>query len=72
MHKEQSGCAVIVVSLRWIAPTIPVEKNAQAFLQWGIENNYPAIGFYSAYPGLSVQDIKAPLADRKSHSGHAA
>lgn len=47
------------------APT-PVEKNAQAFYQWGLDNNYPPIGFYSAYPGLSVQDIKALLADRKS------
>jgi hypothetical protein len=45
-----------------------VEKNAQAFLQWGLENNYPAIGFYSAYPGLSVLDIRALLADRKSQS----
>ena len=47
------------------APPTPVEKNAQAFLQWATENNYPAIGFYNAYPGLSVQDIKALLADRK-------
>ena len=47
-------------------PPTPVEKNAQAFYHWGLENNYPAIGFYSAYPGLSVQDIKALLADRES------
>ena len=53
------------------APT-PVAKNAQAFIQWARENNYPAIGFYSAYPGLSVQDIKALLADRKSQSSTAA
>jgi hypothetical protein len=46
------------------SPT-PVAKNAGAFLQWGVDNNYPAIGFYSAYPGLAVQDIKALLADRK-------
>ena len=46
------------------APPTPVAKNAQAFLEWGIENNYPAIGFYSAYPGLSVQDIRALLADK--------
>ena len=49
------------------APT-PVGKNAQAFIQWARENNYPPIGLYSAYPGLSVQDIKALLADRKAHS----
>ena len=54
------------------APPTPVAKNAQAFIQWARANNYPAIGFYSAYPGLSVQDIRALLADRKSQSGHAA
>ena len=45
------------------APPTPVAKNAQAFYQWGLDNNYPSIGFYSAYPGLSVQDIRALLAD---------
>ena len=45
------------------APPTPVAKNAQAFYQWGLDNNYPPIGFYSAYPGLSVQDIRALLAD---------
>ena len=54
------------------APPTPVAKNAQAFIQWARENNYPAIGLYSAYPGLSVQDIRALLADRKAHPGHAA
>ena len=44
-------------------PPTPVAKNAQAFYQWGLANNYPPIGFYSAYPGLSVQDIQALLAD---------
>ena len=48
------------------APPTPVAKNAQAFYQWGLQNNYPAIGFYSAYPGLSVQDIRALLADRQA------
>ncbi len=48
------------------APPTPVGKNAQAFYQWALENNYPAIGFYSAYPGLGVQDVRALLADRKS------
>ena len=47
-------------------PPTPVAKNAQAFYQWALDNNHPAIGFYSAYPGLSVQDIRALLADRKS------
>ena len=48
------------------APPTPVAKNAQAFYQWALDNNYPAIGFYSAYPGLSVQDIRARLADRQA------
>ncbi len=46
------------------SPPTPVAKNAQAFYEWALENNYPAIGFYSAYPGLGVQDIRALLADR--------
>ena len=50
------------------APPTPVAKNSQAFYQWGLDNNYPAIGFYSAYPGLSVQDIRALLADNKASS----
>ena len=48
------------------APPTSVAKNAQAFYQWALENNHPPIGFYSAYPGVSVQDVKALLADRKA------
>jgi len=54
------------------APPTPVAKNAQAFLQWALENTYPPIGFYSAYPGLSVLDIRALLADRKAQSAASA
>jgi hypothetical protein len=50
------------------APPTPVAQNAQAFYQWALDNNYPSIGFYSAYPGLSVLDIRALLADRTSPS----
>ena len=39
-------------------PPTPVAKNAQAFYQWALDNNYPPIGFYSAYPGLSVQTFE--------------
>ena len=46
-------------------PPSPVAKNAEAFYQWGLDNNHSPIGFYSAYPGLSVQDIRALLADHK-------
>ena len=47
------------------APPTPVAKNAHAFYEWALENNHEPIGFYSAYPGLGVQDIRALLADRK-------
>ena len=45
------------------APPTPVAQNADAFYQWALEANHPPIGFYSAYPGLGVQDIRALLAD---------
>ena len=58
------------------APPTPVAKNVHEFYQWGIDNNYPPIGFYSAYPGLSVQDVRALVADceppatsAREHSG---
>ena len=41
-------------------PPTPVAKNAQAFYQWALENNYPPIGFYSAYPGLSTPRHQSP------------
>ena len=50
------------------APPTPVAKNAHAFYEWGVENDHEPIGFYSAYPGLGVQDIRALLADRKAQS----
>ena len=53
-------------------PPTPVAKNAQAFYQWGVANNYPPIGFYSAYPGLSVQDIRALLADYRQSASATA
>ena len=31
-------------------PPTPVAKNAHAFYEWALANNYPPIGFYSAYP----------------------
>ena len=41
------------------APPLPVEKNVDAFYDWIVANNVEVIGFYSAYPALSVQDIRA-------------
>jgi hypothetical protein len=46
-------------------PATPVAKNADAFLKYATASDLPPIGFYSAYPGLAVQDIKTLLADAK-------
>ena len=36
----------------------PVEKNAETWIKWAIDRDLEGIGFYSAYPTLSVQDIR--------------
>ena len=54
-----------------VRPPTPVAKNAHAFYEWALANNHEPIGFYSAYPGLGVQDIRALLADRKSQPATA-
>lgn len=40
------------------APPLPVGKNVEGFYQWASANNLEVSGFYSAYPNLSVQDIR--------------
>ena len=41
------------------APPTPCQKNTEPFLAWVAAHNLPVVhGFYSAYPDLSVQDIK--------------
>jgi hypothetical protein len=47
-------------------PATPVAKNAEAFLKYATVSDLRPIGFYSAYPGLAVQDIKTLLADAKA------
>ena len=44
------------------APTLPVAKNADEFIDWIEAHNLDAIGFYSAYPSLTVQDVRARIA----------
>jgi hypothetical protein len=39
----------------------PTSKNAAAFTKWVEEHDLRPIGFYSAYPGLQVQDIRELL-----------
>jgi hypothetical protein len=51
------------------APPSPCRKHLQEFIDFAAGANRTPIGFYQAYPGLSVQDIHALIADSKSASG---
>jgi hypothetical protein len=52
-------------------PPSPSAKHVQEFIDFGNRINLAPIGFYQAYPGLSVQDIHALIADRKAGSASA-
>jgi len=53
------------------APPSPCRKYLQEFIDFAAGANRNPIGFYQAYPGLSVQDIHALIADSKSSSATA-
>lgn len=50
------------------APPSPCRKHLREFVDFAARANRTPIGFYQAYPGLSVQDIHALIADSKSQS----
>ncbi|HEY2119491.1 MAG TPA: hypothetical protein VGH37_09935 [Candidatus Acidoferrum sp.] len=52
-------------------PPSPCRKYLQEFIDYANGANRTPIGFYSAYPGLTVQDIHALIADRKAESASA-
>jgi hypothetical protein len=52
-------------------PPSPCRKHLQEFVDFAAGANRTPIGFYQAYPGLSVQDIHALIADSKSQSASA-
>jgi len=54
------------------APPSPCRKYLQEFIDFAAGANRAPIGFYQAYPGLSVQDIHALIADSKAPTGSAA
>jgi hypothetical protein len=54
------------------APPSPVTKHLQEFVDFAAGANRAPIGFYEAYPGLSVQDVHALIADSKSQSASAS
>jgi hypothetical protein len=53
------------------APPSPCRKYLQEFIDFAAGANRTPIGFYQAYPGLSVQDIHALIADSKAESASA-
>jgi hypothetical protein len=52
-------------------PPSPCRKYLQEFINFAAGANRAPIGFYQNYPGLSVQDIHALIADSKSPSAAA-
>src|ERR1022692_1512281 len=50
------------------APPSPCRKHLQEFIDFANGANRSPIGFYQAYPGLSVQDIHALIADSKAQA----
>jgi hypothetical protein len=52
-------------------PPSPCTKHLQEFIDFAAGANRTPIGFYQAYPGLSVQDIHALIADAKPHAASA-
>jgi hypothetical protein len=53
------------------APPSPCRKYLQEFIDFAAGANRNPIGFYQAYPGLSVQDIHALIADNTSQAASA-
>src|SRR5450432_3773241 len=53
-------------------PPSPCRKHFQEFIDFAAGANRAPIGFYQAYPGLSVQDIHALIADSRSQPGSTA
>jgi hypothetical protein len=54
------------------APPSPCRKYLQEFIDFAAGANRTPIGFYQAYPGLSVQDIHALIADSGPQSASSA
>ena len=52
-------------------PPSPCRKHLQEFIDFAAGANRAPIGFYQAYPGLTVVDIHALIADSKSQSASA-
>jgi len=53
-------------------PPSPCRKHLEEFIDFAAAASRAPIGFYQAYPGLTVQDIHALIADSRSQSGSAS
>ena len=53
-------------------PPSPCRKYLQEFIDFASGANRAPIGFYQAYPGLAVQDIRALIADGESQASSSA
>jgi hypothetical protein len=49
-------------------PPAPCRRHLQEFIDFAASANRAPIGFYQAYPGLSVQDIHALIADSEART----
>jgi hypothetical protein len=52
-------------------PPSPCRKHLQEFIDFAAGANRAPIGFYQAYPGLTVQDVHALVSDTKSRAASA-
>jgi hypothetical protein len=52
-------------------PPSPCRKHLQEFIDFAAGANRAPIGFYEAYPGLTVQDIHSLIADSKAQAAAA-
>jgi hypothetical protein len=69
--KNIGGTFDLIFKFITAPPPSPCRKHLQEFIDYANGANRTPIGFYSAYPGLTVQDIHALIADRKAESASA-
>ena len=61
---DQLGPAFdLIFKFTTTSPPNPTSKNAAPFTKWVKDHDLVPLAFYSAYPGLLTQDVKALLAD---------
>jgi hypothetical protein len=68
--KNIGGTFDVIFKFITSPPPSPCRKYTQEFINYAAGANRAPIGFYQAYPGLSVQDIHALIADGKAATAH--